>query len=63
MAGYRIDDQLSMFGEHLHRFRVVSGLTAQQVAERAFITRGDLRTIETGDPGGRLGVVPDLPRA
>ena len=35
MAGYRIDDQLSAFGEHVHGWRMVLGPPAQQVAERA----------------------------
>ena len=38
MAGYKIDRELSTFGEHVHGWRMVLGLTAQQVAERAGIT-------------------------
>ncbi|MFV0406820.1 MAG: hypothetical protein ACK5LN_08390 [Propioniciclava sp.] len=35
MAGYRIDRQLAEFGEHVRGWRMVLGLTAQQVSERA----------------------------
>lgn len=51
MPGYRIDRQVAEFGEHVRGWRMVLGLTAQQVAERADITRDTLRKIETGDPG------------
>lgn len=50
MAGYKIDRELVTFGEHVRGWRMVLGLTAQQVAERAGITRDALRKIETGDP-------------
>lgn len=50
MAGYRIDRQIASFGAHVRGWRMVLGLTAQQVAERADITRDTLRKIETGDP-------------
>ncbi|WP_159622003.1 helix-turn-helix domain-containing protein [Ruania rhizosphaerae] len=63
MAGYKIDGQLSTFGEHVHGWRMVLGLTAQQVAERADITRDTLRKIETGDPGVRFGSVMQVLRA
>ncbi|MFV0458188.1 MAG: hypothetical protein ACK5MT_05385 [Actinomycetales bacterium] len=42
MAGYKIDRQLSTFGEHVHGWRMVLGLTAQQVAERAGILVRDV---------------------
>ncbi|OFV76957.1 helix-turn-helix domain-containing protein [Rhodococcus erythropolis] len=63
MAGYKIDGPLSTFGEHVHGWRMVLGLTAQQVAERAGITRDTLRKIETGDPGVRFGSVMQVLRA
>lgn len=50
IAGYRIDRQLISFGEHVRGWRMVLGLTAQQVAERAGITRDTLRKIDTGRP-------------
>ena len=35
MLGYRIDRQVTEFGEHVRGWRMVLGLTAQQVSERA----------------------------
>ena len=63
MAGYKIDRQLAEFGEHLRGWRMVLGLTAQQVSERAGITRDTLRKIETGDPGAGFGNVAQVLRA
>ena len=63
MAGYKIDASLAEFGQHLRGWRMVLGLTAQQVAERAGITRVTLRKIETGDPGVRFGSVMQVLRA
>ena len=42
---------------------MVLGLTAQQVAERAGITRTTLRKIETGDPGVSFRNVAQVLRA
>lgn len=63
MAGYRIDRQMSEFGEHLRGWRMVLGLTAQQVAERADMSRDTLRKIENGDPGVSFGNVAQVLRA
>ncbi|WP_083542300.1 helix-turn-helix domain-containing protein [Kribbia dieselivorans] len=63
MTGYRIDRQLSGFGEHVRGWRMVMGLTAQQVSERAGITRDTLRKIESGDPGVGFGNVAQVLRA
>ncbi|SHI80180.1 Helix-turn-helix domain-containing protein [Tessaracoccus bendigoensis DSM 12906] len=63
MAGYQIDEQLTTFGGHVHGWRMVLGLTAQQVAERAGITRDTLRKIEAGDPGVGFGNVAQVLRA
>lgn len=63
MAGYRIDRELEDFGEHVRGWRMVLGLTAQQVAERANITRTTLRKIETGDPTVSFGSVAHVLRA
>ena len=63
MAGYKIDRQLAEFGEHVRGWRMVLGLTAQQVSERAGITRDTLRKIETGDPGAGFGNVAQVLRA
>lgn len=62
MAGYRIDDQLAAFGEHVRGWRMVLGLTAQQVSERAGITRDTLRRIEAGDPSVGFGNVSQVLR-
>ena len=45
-----IDRQVTEFGEHVRGWRMVLGLTAQQVSERAGITRDTLRKIESGNP-------------
>lgn len=63
MAGYTIDKQLAEFGEHVRGWRMVLGLTAQQVSERAGITRDTLRKIETGDPGVSFRNVAQVMRA
>ena len=63
MAGYKIDRQLAEFGEHVRGWRMVLGLTAQQVSERAGITRDTLRKIETGDPRAGFGNVAQVLRA
>ena len=63
MAGYKIDRQLAEFGEHLRGWRMVLGLTAQQVSERAGITRDILRKIEAGNPSAGFGNVAQVLRA
>lgn len=63
MVGYRIDAQLAAFGEEVRGWRMVLGLTAQQVAERAGITRDTLRKIENGDPSVSFRSVTQVLRA
>ena len=63
MNGYRIERELTEFGQHVRGWRMVLGLTAQQVAERAGITRDTLRKIEAGDPGVGFGNVVQVLRA
>lgn len=63
MAGYKIDRELVEFGAHIRGWRMVLGLTAQQVSERAGITRTTLRSIETGQPGVSFGNVAQVMRA
>lgn len=63
MAGYRIDRELAEFGEHVRGWRMVLGLTAQQVSERAGITRDTLRKIEAGAPSAGFGNVAQVLRA
>ena len=63
MAGYRIDRELTEFGEHIRGWRMVLNLTAQQVAERADITRDTLRKIESGNPTVSFRSVAQVLRA
>ena len=63
MAGYRIDRQITELGEHIHGWRMVLGLTAQQVAERADITRDTRRKIESGNPNVSFNSVAQVLRA
>ena len=63
MVGYRIDRQIGDFGEHVRGWRMVLGLTAQQVAERAGITRDTLRKIESGNPSVSFSNVAQVLRA
>lgn len=63
MTGYNIDYQLATFGEQVRGWRMVLGLTAQQVSERAGITRDTLRKVESGDPGVGFGNVAQVLRA
>ena len=63
MAGYRIDRQIADSGKHVRGWRMVLGLTAQQVAERADITRDTLRKIESGNPTVSFNNVAQVLRA
>jgi len=63
VPGYRIDRQLVEFGEHMRGWRMVLGLTAQQVAERAGISRDTLRQIETGEATASFSNVAQVLRA
>lgn len=63
MAGYHIDREMQELGEHVRGWRMVLGLTAQQVAERASITRDTLRRIEKGESGVSFGNVAQVLRA
>ena len=63
MSGYRIDRQVTEFGEHVRGWRMVLGLTAQQVSERAGITRDTLRKIESGNPNVSFNTVTQVLRA
>jgi transcriptional regulator with XRE-family HTH domain len=51
---YSIDAQTERLGEHVHAWRMVLGLTAEQVSARAGISLSTLRKLENGDPGVRL---------
>lgn len=60
---YRIDRELTELGQHIRGWRMVHGLTAQQVADRASITRDTLRKIETGRGGVAFENVAQVMRA
>jgi transcriptional regulator with XRE-family HTH domain len=63
MAGYRISREIATFGAHVRGWRMVLGLTAQQVAERANISRSTLHKIESGDSGVSFENVAQVLRA
>lgn len=48
---YDTEDALALTGERVTQWRRLLGLTQQQVADRAGISRGALVRIEAGDPG------------
>lgn len=50
-------------GEHLAAWRKLRGLTAQQVAERAGVTRQTVGRIESGDLAVGMGVFLNVCRA
>ncbi|WP_081610299.1 helix-turn-helix domain-containing protein [Corynebacterium doosanense] len=50
-------------GEHVRGWRMVLGLTAQQVSDRAGISRDTLRKIEKGEPGPSWKNVAQVLRA
>lgn len=60
---YKIDRQLAEFGAHVRGWRMVLGLTAQQVAERADISRDTLRKIENGNPSVNFNHVAQVLRS
>lgn len=49
-------------GQHLTAWRKLNGLTAEQVAERAGISRGTLRRLERGAPTVGLDVFLNVAR-
>ena len=46
---------LELFGQSIRAERIAGRMTAEQVAERAGISRALLRRIEKGDPGCAIG--------
>jgi len=63
VSGYKIDREITEWGEHMRGWRMVLNLTAQQVAERADISRTTLRKIESGDPSVSFANVAQVLRA
>ncbi|MDP9801127.1 transcriptional regulator with XRE-family HTH domain [Arcanobacterium wilhelmae] len=51
MSGYNIDRELIELGTNIRNWRMILGVTAQQLSERGNISRSTLRKIENGDPG------------
>jgi len=60
---YNTTRQAQQFGEHLRSWRMVQGLTAEQVCERAGISPMTLRKLERGDGGVRFETVLQVTRA
>lgn len=60
---YNIARQSRRFGERIRSWRMVQGLTAEQVSERAGISPSTLRKIEQGDTGVRFEAVLQVARA
>lgn len=60
---YNIEKRRVTFGEHLRSWRMVQGLTAQQVCERADISLPTLRKLERGEGNVRLESALQVARA
>lgn len=63
MVGYDVSRQAREFGEHVRGWRMVLGLTMEQVCERAGISRVTLRKLESGTPTVGFDVVLRVARA
>lgn len=63
MADYHIEREMQELGERVRGWRMVLGLTAQQVSERAEISRTTLRKIEAGDGSVSFNSVAQVLRA
>ena len=50
-------EALKLLSRHIRVTRIERGITTQELAERAGISRGLLRRIENGDPGCSIGAV------
>lgn len=50
-------DALQLLAQMIRRARIERKLTAQEVADRAGISRGLIQRIEQGDPGCAIGAV------
>lgn len=48
---YDTEDALTLSGERVSQWRRLIGLTQQQVADRAGVSRGAVVRVEAGDPG------------
>lgn len=59
----RVRRAAAQLGEHVVTWRKLQSLTAEQLAERAGISRGTLRRLEHGDPAVGAGVLLSVLRA
>ena len=59
----RVQRGAAEIGRHLVTWRKLQHLTAEQVAERANVTRTTLRRLEHGDPGVGFAVFLSVARA
>lgn len=55
--------QAQTLGERLVEWRKLQDLTAEQVAQRAGVSKPTLWKLEAGDPGVSIGVLLDVARA
>lgn len=60
---FRTQQAATDLGGHLTAWRKLRGLTAQQVAERAGVTRQTIGRLEHGDPSVGLDIFLDVCRA
>lgn len=51
------DEAIRLLGKHIKSVRLERGITTQELAERAGVSRGLLRRIENGDSACGIGVV------
>lgn len=59
----KVTQAASDIGEQLAAWRKLLGLTAQQVAERAGVSRGTVSKVENGDVGVSFGAVLRVARS
>lgn len=59
----RVERAGADIGAQLAAWRKIQNLTAQQVAERAGVSRGTLRRLEHGEPGVSVGTLLGVARA
>lgn len=50
-------DALTLLAQMIRRTRIERGLTVQELADRAGVSRGLIQRIERGDPGCAIGAV------
>jgi len=58
-----VDETLTLIGDHLRRARLAAGLTQEQVADLAGISRPRYRDVETGIAAARTTTLINIARA